>query len=672
MNDQAQDPLIGQVLDGRYAITRRLGTGGMGAVYEARQQRLGRDVAIKTIHAHLASKAIVIERFRREAMAAASAGSPHIVDVYDLGVMPGGAPYMVMELIAGADLRTHVETHGRLAATTAAHVIRQACDALEAAHEVGIVHRDVKPENIMITQRRSDAHYVKVVDFGISKLRDSSLTGSHELLGTPYSMAPEQLRGAGHVDARCDIYGLGVCLYWALSGEMPYEAESLPLLISKIASGQGIPLRARVRDLPPVAYDLVDTAMAREPDARFRTMAAFATALRTLENASPGAALAPTARPMVAPKPPPHPREPSTPPKPQKPKPSTPQPLVESKRRVPIHEPKTHATMLDGARHVAAPDTTHITDRLPTTMGSKIFRALVTLALLGGLGAGAYFGYEAWRLRTSPEPSADAGVAAIDAAEMHVGTGEPSAIPSTPTVPTPAAATIDVRGLRGADVRAGDRSCTSPCALTLPPGERRVHIGYSGHALSVTLASGETSLVALGAARLELEADETAIIGPHECAGACTVPLEAGHYDARGTYPNGAWRSPTTIRTGEVVEVRPLRFARGMVGDDTARMRDPTTSSMTPAMSTGSLVIGGHALRVQIDGRTCVPPCRLQLPAGPHQLIASFANGASEARRIEITEGQTSRIVLRQPSSTGHEDVLNQIFGTMRGRVTTE
>ena len=279
----APDVLVGTVLDNRYRIERVLGTGGMGTVYEASQSRLGRRVAIKTIHGHLAGSPVVVERFEREAMAAASIGSPHIVEVYDLGTLPGGAPYMVMELLGGQDLGSIVEQHGPLRPKAAAHLISQACEALGAAHEIGIVHRDVKPENIMVVPTRKDDQFVKVVDFGISKLRDSSLTGSGELLGTPYTMAPEQLTGAGNVDARADVFGLGVTLYYALCGQMPYDAESLPLLIAKISTGEIVPLRQRRGDFPPVLYDIVATAMAHDRERRFRTTDALSKALESLQ-----------------------------------------------------------------------------------------------------------------------------------------------------------------------------------------------------------------------------------------------------------------------------------------------------------------------------------------------------------------------------------------------------
>jgi len=276
------DPLVGTVIDGRYRILRSLGSGGMGAVYEAEQIRLSRRVAIKTIHPHLATKPAVVERFRREATAAANTGSRHVVDVHDLGVMPSGAPFLVMEYLEGDDLAAMIAARGPLPPEAVVRVVAQACDALEAAHQAGIVHRDVKSENLMVLEVRGDPWFTKVVDFGISKLRDSSLTGSAELLGTPYAMAPEQLRASHEVDARADVYGLGVVLYHALAGTVPYDAETLPKLIAQITTEAPVPLRQRRPGLPDALYAIVDTAMARDPGSRFQSCAALQRALESL------------------------------------------------------------------------------------------------------------------------------------------------------------------------------------------------------------------------------------------------------------------------------------------------------------------------------------------------------------------------------------------------------
>lgn len=603
--------MIGQVLDGRYQITRAIGTGGMGAVYEAHQQRLNRKVAIKTIHAHLATKAVVVERFRREAMAAASAGSQHIVDVYDLGVMSNGAPFMVMELIEGTDLRTMVERHGRLATTTAAHIIRQACDALEAAHEVGIIHRDMKPENIMITRRRNDANFVKVVDFGISKLRDSSLTGSHELLGTPYAMAPEQLRGAGHVDARCDIYGLGVCLYWALSSDVPYDAETLPLLIAHITSGQGVELQRRVQNLPQPAYDLVATAMAHDPAHRFRTPGAFASALRTLETSPDhAAALAATAHQSHVP-------APATAPKPKAPQPTP--PAIAPQRPA---QQQTHATLLDEGLSVRARGTTIQTDtRLPTTFFSKVVRTVFVLAVVGGLVAAGVFGMQAWREHQATEES-DAGVAQADAL-----------LPRS----------LRVTGLSGARVQSQDTFCTTPCTLNLAAAAESVHIGYEGHWLEHPVDADAE--LALGAARVSVRGASVEI-GPHLCTEPCTVPLPVGRHAASAIRGSAAANTGFVVRAGEITSVLLML---------------PDDPSLDDRVDTGHVhfSLRGNPVSIRMGEDECTTPCIFTLPAGRHQAEAVFRNGRRSTRSFTVRAGETTHV----PVGDTIEDMLLDALG---------
>jgi serine/threonine-protein kinase len=190
---------------GSYRITGKLGEGGMGTVYSAEHVELGKRVAIKTLRNELAANAQVRARFVREGRAAASVRHPHVVDVHDVGVH-GEVPYLVMELLHGRDLSAHVSSAGRLPVQEVADLILPVLTAMAEAHAAGIVHRDLKPENIFL-QRGSGGTWVpKVLDFGISKLRDTesmSLTGSGTLLGTPYYMAPEQASSARDVEATC-------------------------------------------------------------------------------------------------------------------------------------------------------------------------------------------------------------------------------------------------------------------------------------------------------------------------------------------------------------------------------------------------------------------------------------------------------------------------------------
>lgn len=485
MEGAASSQRIGRVLEGRYRLLEVLGEGGMGTVFAAEQIRLGRKVAIKTIHAHLAHKEMVVQRFRREAMAAANAGSPHIVDVFDLGVMADGTPFMVMEFVDGQDLHTRVESSGPLSVRDAAHVIRQACDALESAHELGVVHRDVKPENIMVTRRRKDPLFVKMVDFGISKLRDSSLTGTSDLLGTPYAMAPEQLRAAAHVDGRADVYGLGVCLYYALSGRVPYEAQHLPLLISEIMAGRGAPLRAHRPGLPESVYAIVETAMAHDPDRRFQSASALAGALRSLEGRSPSgrpAAMAfaptasmsePTATPQAPPRLPPVEERAATSGTSAKPAPheqaqAGPAPKVPERRG-------TQATLLmDGpGSGIEMEDDEPVV--LPQTTGARVGKWLFVLGVVAILVAGGAFverryGVElGWR----------------DPPATRADEPDPAPVPETheddvddrgnhPQAPTGSRGAVVVVAPDGVRVVVADQACVGSCLVAVPPGVQPV------------------------------------------------------------------------------------------------------------------------------------------------------------------------------------------------------
>jgi serine/threonine protein kinase len=221
--------LIGNVIASQFRILKKLGSGGMGSVFLAEQIEMERKVVVKVLHAELsAQNPVVLERFRREAKAVAQLNHPNIVQVFVFGTAENGQMYLAMEYIDGRDLGQELG-HGPLAQTRSLKILDQACAALIEAHGAGIVHRDLKPENIMLTDRHGNPDYVKVLDFGIAKLHDSGDSGSPALtqagtvFGTPRYMSPEQVRGEP-VDARSDIYALGIILYEMLCGRHPFEA----------------------------------------------------------------------------------------------------------------------------------------------------------------------------------------------------------------------------------------------------------------------------------------------------------------------------------------------------------------------------------------------------------------------------------------------------------------
>jgi len=295
-------------LDGRYEIQRKVGEGGMGAVYEARHTVIGKRVAIKVLLDKYAEKADVVARLLQEARLASSIGHENIIDITDFGETAEGRTFVVMEFLDGESLHDLLVREGCLPPSRAFPIIRQVASALGAAHEKGIVHRDVKPENVFIT-RRGDRDYVKVVDFGISKAvkpepdaeTSPRLTTTGMILGTPLYLSPEQARGEETLDHRIDVYALGVVLYETLTGEVPFHGANYLSIISQILEKEARPpseLRADLA-LSTNIDAVVAHAMAKDRSLRYQTMAELDADLARLESG-----LAPRAR-SVPPLPPP-------------------------------------------------------------------------------------------------------------------------------------------------------------------------------------------------------------------------------------------------------------------------------------------------------------------------------------------------------------------------------
>ncbi len=273
-----------------------LGRGGMGAVYEALQEDLGRRVAVKVLHPHLLVNADVVERFRREAQAAAALGHPNIVQVTDFQWRAGEPLFLVMELLSGASLGAVLQAQGALPSARAAFIGAQVLGALATAHAAGIVHRDVKPDNVFLTSTAAVHDFVKVLDFGVAKLMgqrpDAALTTTGMAIGTPYYMAPEQARGR-EVDPRTDLYAVGVVLYQALSGRLPFSGSSFNELMFAIAEQTPTSLASLRPDLDPRLVAVVERAMQKDPQHRFQRAEEMQ------------AALAPWAQPTTSTQPPP-------------------------------------------------------------------------------------------------------------------------------------------------------------------------------------------------------------------------------------------------------------------------------------------------------------------------------------------------------------------------------
>jgi serine/threonine protein kinase len=300
------DPLIGKVLGEAYQIIRLVGEGGMGRVYEARHLRLkDRRFAIKVLHPELARDPDVVARFQREAESASSIGHPNVIDVYDVHRTPDGVPYIVGEFLEGQEFGGELQNGGRIDIPKAVHVTRQVCRALTAAHRKGIVHRDMKPENVFLVDH-DGALSVKVIDFGIStagQAGKNNLTKTGMIMGTPSYMAPEQARG-DKVDHRADIYAVGAMLYHAVTGKKPFESDDPASTLSLVLTEEPERPHKINRHIPEALELVIQHAMAKEPADRYQSMEELEMALEPFDLgpvAGPGAqaGLAPRQGPTI-------------------------------------------------------------------------------------------------------------------------------------------------------------------------------------------------------------------------------------------------------------------------------------------------------------------------------------------------------------------------------------
>jgi eukaryotic-like serine/threonine-protein kinase len=273
---------VGAVVAGKYVLLRKLRAGGMGAVFEAQHQVIGRRFAVKFLRPELANEHDMLARFRREAQSAGSLESEHVVAVVDFGSTESGLPYIVMELLEGNDLRTELARPGRLLVARAVHLMIQACRGLSVAHAHGIVHRDLKPENLFIT-KRSSGELLKILDFGVAKLQKSPsselATKPGAIMGTLNYMPPEQIRGADAIDQRADLYSLGAILYECLSGELPHKGARAHEVLYSILHRPIAALDSLCPGLPQGLSDVVHRALAHDVGDRFPSAEALATAL---------------------------------------------------------------------------------------------------------------------------------------------------------------------------------------------------------------------------------------------------------------------------------------------------------------------------------------------------------------------------------------------------------
>jgi eukaryotic-like serine/threonine-protein kinase len=294
-----------RTLSGKYKLGRLLGEGGMGAVYEAEHTGLEAKVAIKVLSEGGSLDHKALTRFRREARAMGAIRHENVVTVLDTGADDEGVPYLVMELLEGESLAGMLRRERVLAPSLAIWIGSQVLSGLSAAHAKGVIHRDLKPGNVFIARQADASHKVKILDFGISKLSESSesmnVTADGALVGTPNFMAPEQITGQGPIDARVDIYAVGVLIYRMVTGRLPFVGKTSDELYRKILAGQPVPPRRRQPDVPAELEAAVLRSMALDREQRFPDAVAFRDALQEIARALPGDLPAlPTAMPTTS------------------------------------------------------------------------------------------------------------------------------------------------------------------------------------------------------------------------------------------------------------------------------------------------------------------------------------------------------------------------------------
>ncbi len=284
------DPYIGATLAATYRVDSLIAEGGMGRVYEARHARLsGRSVAVKILHRALAPDAEVVSRFRREAEIADAIDHPNVLRIYDVNATADGVPFIVSERLRGEDLGQRLERVERMSIADTVHVLRQTCDVLAAVHAQGVLHRDLKPNNLFLVGDPARPT-VKLIDFGIARLRvagDAGATATGVVMGTPAFMAPEQARGA-RVDTRADIYAVGAIGYACITGRSPYDLSDTAAALHAVLTVDPPRPRSLVPEIPEDLELVLQRAMARDPDDRYATLEAFSEALAPFAPATAG------------------------------------------------------------------------------------------------------------------------------------------------------------------------------------------------------------------------------------------------------------------------------------------------------------------------------------------------------------------------------------------------
>ena len=273
---------------GNYRVVSKLGAGAMATVYLAEHPRINKKVAIKVINQDLATSKEMVSRFMTEARAASQIGHDHIVDILDFGQSPEGENFMIMEYLEGQTISSRIRAAGRLDVMAALHIAMQIVDALQTAHAKGVIHRDLKPDNIYLIRRAGTGDYVKILDFGLAKLLSGTegqnhKTSSGSVLGTPHYMAPEQCEGRLNVDGRADLYSVGCVLYFMVTGELPFPGDGFAEVILKHISEPPPNPRSINPAISPAMEKIILHCLAKNRDYRFQTAEELSRALQDPE-----------------------------------------------------------------------------------------------------------------------------------------------------------------------------------------------------------------------------------------------------------------------------------------------------------------------------------------------------------------------------------------------------
>jgi eukaryotic-like serine/threonine-protein kinase len=285
------DLLVGSTVVGKYHIDRLIGRGGMGAVFQATHAAIGKRVALKFLGAHTTRDGDAATRFQREAKAASLAESPHIVQIFDSGRSERGLPFLVMELLTGEDLRARLRRDERLDVETTVRIATQVLKALRQAHAAGIVHRDLKPDNVFLCRRDDEPSFVKLVDFGISKLQQragvDTLTHEGAVLGTAFYMSPEQAQSFPDIDGRTDLFSVGAIMYEMLVGEPPHSGPTYEAVLIAICTRDAGDVRAKAPAVPSGLAEVIARALRRDRAERYASASEMLAALEALNGEQP-------------------------------------------------------------------------------------------------------------------------------------------------------------------------------------------------------------------------------------------------------------------------------------------------------------------------------------------------------------------------------------------------